>query len=70
MSNGNEDPIGIIPNDTAILESSNRGVPVVVEETSISGKAYMDTAKRIAGEDVPLVIHREKKGFWNKLTKR
>lgn len=70
LSNGDEDPIGIIPNDTAILDSSNRGVPVVVEEASISGKAYMDTAKRIAGEDIPLVIHREKKGFWNKLTKR
>lgn len=70
LSDGDEDPIGIIPNDQAILESSNKGVPVVVEEISISGKAYMDTAKRIIGEDVPLVIHREKKSFWKKLTQK
>ena len=70
LSNGDEDPIGIIPNDSAILESSNRGVPVVIEETSISGKAYMDTARRIAGEDVPLVIHKVKKNLWQKLINR
>lgn len=70
LSNGEEEPIGIIPNDRAILESSNRGVPVVVEETSISGKAYMDTARRITGENIPIVIHKEKKSFWNKLTKK
>lgn len=68
LTDGDEDPIGVIPNEpSAILESSNRGIPVVVKEEALSGKAYMDVARRIAGEEIPLTIYKEKKGFWKKI---
>lgn len=63
--------IGVIPEDDAILESSNRGIPVVIKEDSPSGFAYMDIAKRITGEYVEMIIHKpKKKGFWTKMTGR
>lgn len=66
----NEEPIGIIPEDPKILESTNRGVSVVDIEDAIAGFAYVDTAKRIVGEEVPLKIHAyEKKGFFSRLFK-
>ena len=55
--------IGIIPEDTGIITSTNRGEPIVNDENSPAGKAYINVAKRIKGEDVPFLDINEPKGF-------
>ena len=57
------DLIGIIPEDTGIITSTNRGEPIVNDEKSIAGKAYINVAKRIMGEEVPFMNLDEPKGF-------
>jgi septum site-determining protein MinD len=46
--------IGIVPEDEAILSSSNRGTPVVFNGKSPAAIAYRDIARRLIGEHVPL----------------
>ena len=47
--------IAVIPEDTGIITSTNKGEPIVNNEKSLAGRAYMNAAKRIAGEDVPFL---------------
>ena len=49
------DLIGIIPEDTGIITSTNKGEPIVNEEKSLAGVAYRNVAKRIMGEEVPFL---------------
>lgn len=55
--------IGIIPEDTGIITSTNRGEPIVNDENAMAGKAYINVAKRIIGEEVPFLDIDEPKGF-------
>ena len=60
--------IGVIPESPEVLSSSNAGVPVILDETSNAGMAYMDAVARILGEDKPLRFTTvEKKGFFSKM---
>ncbi|RMD54365.1 MAG: septum site-determining protein MinD, partial [Nitrospirae bacterium] len=62
------DLIGIVPKDERILISSNSGVPVVLDEDSEAGKAFMRIAARIDGEEVEIIEPKLKKeGFFAKL---
>ncbi|MBR1977734.1 septum site-determining protein MinD [bacterium] len=45
--------IGIIPEDTGIITSTNKGEPIVNNEKSLAGQAYFNVARRILGEDIP-----------------
>ena len=45
--------IGIIPEDTGIITSTNKGEPIVNDEKSLAGRAYKNVAQRIMGEEVP-----------------
>ncbi len=47
--------IGIIPEDSEIITSTNKGEPVVNDENSLAGRAYRNVARRIIGEDVPFI---------------
>ncbi len=49
------DLLGIVPDDEEIVISTNKGEPVVIEGTSLAGKAYMNIAKRLTGEEVALL---------------
>ena len=49
------DLIGVVPDDEEIVISTNKGEPVVLEGTALAGKAYMNIAKRIIGEEVPFL---------------
>jgi septum site-determining protein MinD len=65
------DLIGIVPKDDTILTSSNSGVPVVFDELSDAGKAYLRIASRINGEAIEIVEPALKKeGFFSKLTRK
>jgi len=60
--------LGVIPESPAVLQSSNAGVPVILEESSDAGAAYGDLVDRFLGKDLP---HRfteiQKKGFLKRL---
>lgn len=47
--------IGVIPEDSGIITSTNKGEPIVNDEKSLAGQAYSNVARRIMGEDVPLL---------------
>ena len=61
--------IGIIPEDTGIITSTNKGEPIVNDEKSLAGKAYKNVAKRIMGEDVPFLNLEEDTGVMAKVKK-
>ncbi len=61
--------IGIIPEDTGIITSTNKGEPIVNDEKSLAGKAYNNVARRIIGEDVPFLNLDEPKGVVARIKK-
>jgi len=62
------DLLGVIPESQSVLNASNSGVPVVLDQDSDAGQAYIDAVARFLGEDRP---HRfttlRKKGFFGRL---
>ncbi len=48
------DLLGIIPEDEMIIITTNKGEPAVYEKRSRAGRAYVNAAQRILGEEVPL----------------
>ncbi len=61
--------IGIIPEDTGIITSTNKGEPIVNDEKSLAGQAYRNVARRIIGEDVPFLNLEEDTGVLSKVKK-
>jgi septum site-determining protein MinD len=62
------DVVGVIPESPEVLQSSNAGVPVILDETSPAGQAYTDAVARILGESRPMRFTTvEKKGFFSKM---
>ncbi len=61
--------IGIIPEDTGIITSTNKGEPIVNDEKSLAGQAYKNVARRIIGEDVPFLNLEEDSGVISKVKK-
>ena len=55
--------LGIVPDDDAIVISTNRGEPTVFDDNSRPGRAFRNIARRIEGEDVPLMNLEEKTGL-------
>ncbi|MBU5592737.1 septum site-determining protein MinD [Clostridium sp. MSJ-4] len=62
--------IGVVPDDRTITISTNKGEPIVLDENAMAGKAFRNIAKRITGEEVPLLnLDAEETGFFNALKK-
>lgn len=61
------DLIGIIPEDTSIISSTNKGDPIVNDDKSLAGQAYRNVAKRIMGEEVDFLNLEEEKNFIGKI---
>jgi len=55
--------LGVVPYEDKMVDFTNRGVPIVLEEKYNASKAFMDIARRLNGEEVPLKFYGEKKGF-------
>lgn len=47
--------LGVVPDDKLITVSTNKGEPIVLDEKSISGQAFKNIARRLTGEEVPLL---------------
>lgn len=49
------DLLGVVPDDEGVIVSTNKGEPVIIRDESRAGLAYRNIAKRIMGEQVPLL---------------
>lgn len=60
--------IGVIPESKTVLNSSNAGTPVILEDNADAGQAYEDVVARFLGEDRPLrFVSSERKGLLSRL---
>jgi septum site-determining protein MinD len=46
--------LGVIPQDEAVLQASNVGMPVILDERALASKAYADAVARLLGEKLEL----------------
>ncbi len=61
--------IGIVPEDETVIMSTNMGKPVVLEEKSMAGQAFRNIARRLMGDEVPLMKLESKDDFITKLSR-
>lgn len=61
--------LGIIPEDEYIVVSSNRGELASLTAVSPAGQAYKNIARRLLGEDVPILPMDEDKGLFKRLAR-
>jgi septum site-determining protein MinD len=60
--------LGIIPESEEVLRASNVGSPVTISNAmSAPARAYLDAARRLKGDDVPMNIPSDRKGLFDKL---
>jgi septum site-determining protein MinD len=60
--------LGIIPESEEVLRASNVGSPVTLNNAaSAPARAYLDAARRLRGEDVPIIIPSDRRGLLEKL---
>ncbi|NPA92599.1 MAG: septum site-determining protein MinD [Chloroflexi bacterium] len=61
------DLLGVVPEDEAVVVSTNRGMPVALDEKSRAGQAFRNVARRLLGEDVPFMDWDSESGFLQRL---
>ena len=61
------DLVGVVPDDEYIITGTNKGEPVIKNKKAPSGKAYVEIARRILGENIEVTIPGKEDGFWNKI---
>lgn len=60
--------LGIIPESPEVLRASNLGTPVTLANPDAApARAYMDAAKRLLGEQIPMTVPGEKTSLLGKL---
>lgn len=60
--------LGVIPESRSVLNASNSGTPVILDDKSDAGQAYLDVVKRYLGEDTPhRFVEEEKKGLFSRI---
>lgn len=61
--------IGIVPEDENVVPASNSGVPVTLNEHSRAGQAFRNIARRLNGENVPLMQLEESNSLLQRLAR-
>jgi septum site-determining protein MinD len=62
------DFIGAIPESPSVLQSSNAGVPIILDPTSEAAQAYLDVVHRFLGEERPQrFLDAPKRGFFSRM---
>jgi septum site-determining protein MinD len=63
--------LGIVPESEEVLRASNVGSPVTLSNAaSAPARAYLDAARRLKGEAVPMVIPTNRRRFFDRLFAR
>ena len=57
--------LGVIPQDDSVLQASNVGMPVVLDERSKAGQAYTDAVKRLTGEQIEMRFTAPPRAAWS-----
>ena len=57
------DLLGVVPDDERVVISTNRGEPAVMDDSSLAGQAYRNIARRLMGEDIPIMNLETDEGF-------
>ncbi len=60
--------LGIVPEDEAVVISTNRGTPVALEEKNMASRAFHNIARRLMGETVPMLEFEDKSAFLGRLS--
>ena len=55
--------LGAVYDDESVVIATNHGEPLVCTDSS-AGKAYMNIARRITGEDIPLMTMERDRSIW------
>ncbi|MGD0968169.1 MAG: septum site-determining protein MinD [Candidatus Aquilonibacter sp.] len=58
--------LGVIPDDAEVIDTTNRGEPIVLDPTAKLGVIYDKIARRLEGEMVPFTTF-DSQGFFGKL---
>ena len=59
--------LGVVPDDEFIITQTNKGEPAVINKKAPSGKAYLEIAKRVLGENIEVTIPGREKGFFSRI---
>src|SRR5207237_6438770 len=60
--------LGVVPESESVLNASNTGTPIVVDEDSPAGRAYLDAVARFLGEQREMrFVQPERRGFFRVL---
>jgi septum site-determining protein MinD len=59
--------LGVVPESKSVLNASNAGIPIILDEKSDAGQAYADIVARYLGEEKPHRFIETKRGFFGKL---
>ena len=62
----NIDLLGVVPEDSGVITSTNRGIPLVYEDASEGARAYMRIARRLTGQRIP-IPNFEQRGLLNNI---
>jgi septum site-determining protein MinD len=63
--------LGVIPESRSVLQASNTGTPVILDEASPAGLAYRDAVARFLGEQMEYrFVNAQPKGLWDGLFNR
>lgn len=61
--------IGVVPDDEAIIISTNKGVPVIFENNSMASQAFKNISLRLTGETIPFLDLQPETSFLQKLAR-
>ena len=61
------DLIGVVPDDEYIITQTNKGEPVIQNKKAPSGKAYIEIARRVLGDNIEVTIPGRDEGFFAKI---
>jgi septum site-determining protein MinD len=56
--------LGVVPEDDEIIVSTNKGEPIAGTDNTRAGLAFRNIARRLRGEDVPLMDLEEESATW------
>ncbi len=59
--------LGVVPEDSNMIRYTNRGEPAILDNISLSGRAFNNIAARLDGEDRPFMSLEIKENFFQRL---